>query len=119
MLLVPHASDDMEAQVPLLEYNCMIGLLLARPEPVMLAEKLVPVAVILYQTSSSGLPEHTVATPLDVAFQTVPELLVVPLVSVVAPLQSSFDGGGVYVTQISKSHLLALPDDANDVYTLT
>jgi len=61
------------------------------------------VAVNLYHTSSSGFPVHpTGILLLAVAFQTVPELLVTPLVSVTAPAQLSFAGGGGLVTQMLK-----------------
>lgn len=79
-----------------------------RLEPIALklTLKLVPVGVNVYHTSSSGLPvAHPVETPpLADAFQTVPELLVVPLVRVIAPAQSSLAGGPV--TVILKSALL-------------
>jgi len=57
---------------------------------------LVAVAVNLYHTSSSGFPvAQPVGIPLLVdAVHTVPELFVVPAVSVVAPEQSSLEGKG-------------------------
>jgi hypothetical protein len=71
---------------------------------------LVDVAVNLYHTSSSGVP---LAQPvgmelLAVAAHTVPEAAL-PIVNVIAPLQSSFEGGvgaGTWVTQMLKSPLL-------------
>ena len=72
---------------------------------------LVEVAVNLYQTSSSGVPlAQPVGIPLLAdAAQTVPELLVVPTVNVVAPEHSSFAGGktgATYNTQTLNVHLL-------------
>ena len=72
---------------------------------------LVDVAVNLYQTSSSGVPlEQPVGMLLLAdALQTVPELLVVPTVNVVAPEHSSFAGGktgATYSTQTLNVHLL-------------
>jgi hypothetical protein len=74
--------------------------------------------VNLYHTSSSGSP---VAHPtgmllLAVATHTVPELFVVPLVRVMAPLQLSLAGGPA--TVISKSQLLLSPVEPAE-YTRT
>jgi hypothetical protein len=73
--------------------------------------------VILYHTSSSGVPvAHPTGIPeLAVASQTVPELFIVPEVKAVAPEQSSFEGGPV--TVISKFALLLIDVEPNE-YTL-
>jgi hypothetical protein len=66
--------------------------------------------VILYHTSSSGVPEQPVGMlPLAVAFQTVPEVFITPLVSVTAPEQSSFDGGDEKVTVILNADPVEVP----------
>ena len=104
-LVVPQAIEIKEPQLPL--NTSIFGPEVVKSDPtegsvtVKLFEKVD--VVILYQTSSSGTPVHPPVTPLvAVAFQTVPELLVTPLVNVVAPLQSSFDGGGIgWVRQMS------------------
>src|SRR5205809_645803 len=64
--------------------------------------------VYLYHTSSSGLPvAQPVGIPaLAVAIHTEPELLVTPLVSVVAAEQFFFKHKTAYEIQILKFHLL-------------
>ena len=96
-LVVPQATEASDPQLPLSTW--ILGPDVVKSDPVTgsVTVKLFEnvEVVILYQTSSSGVPvAHPVGIPLlAVAFQTVPELLVTPLVSAVAPLQSSLDGG--------------------------
>jgi hypothetical protein len=72
------------------------------PTALKTTEAFVAVAVNLYQTSSSGLPDAqpTGMPALAVANHTVPELFVEPIVNVVAFAQSSLDGGLGSVIQI-------------------
>ena len=108
MEVLPQAIDVNEPHVP--ENTWIIAPDVFRLVPTALNAtlKLDPVAVILYQTSSSGVPvAHPTGIPeLALAAQTVPDELVTPLVNEVAPEHSSFPGNGLYVTQISKVHLL-------------
>jgi hypothetical protein len=77
------------------------------PIPLKVIVALVADGENVYHTSSSGVPEQTVGTPLSEAIHTVP-LLPVPMVRASAFKQSSLAGGcGACVTQISK---FAVPD---------
>ncbi len=83
---------------------------------------MVPVDVILYQTSSSGSPvaQPTGIPVLAVASQTVPALFIAPLVSVTAPLQLSFAGGvGVEAVMVNAEPEATPPiDPVPNEYTL-
>ena len=96
-VVVPHVYDDKEPQVPVNIWILVPDVVKSVPTELKLTVILVSkVEVVnLYHTSSSGVPvAHPTEMPeLAVAPQTVPELFVVPLLSIVAPLQSSFDGG--------------------------
>ena len=95
-LVYPQAKEVRAPQEP--ENNCTIAPELVRLLPMLLniTVALVELAVNLYHTSSSGVPE---AQPADipllaVAAHTVPEEFVVPIVNDIAPEHSSFEGGG-------------------------
>lgn len=96
-LVVPQTTDVNEPQLPLNTWIFAPDDVKLAPIEVRLTARLFENVdvVILYQTSSSGSPvaQPTGMPPVAVAPQTVPELLIVPLVSAVAPLQSSLDGG--------------------------
>ena len=105
--IVDVPAQDTEVKAPHEPENSCIRVPdVDRFEPIELntTEAFVPVAVNLYQTSSSGSPdEQPTGTPaLAVASQTVPELFVEPIVNVVAFAQSSFAGGPTSVMQILK-----------------
>ena len=96
-LVYPQAKELRAPQEP--ENNCTIAPELVRLLPMLLSVTvaLVELAVNLYHTSSSGVPEAQAVgiLLLAVAAHTVPDEFVVPIVSVVAPEQSSLEGGGV------------------------
>jgi hypothetical protein len=124
-LLVPQATEVNEPQLP--ENTCITAPELFNSVPIPLnataKSELDEAEVILYHTSSSGVPvaQPVGMLPLALAFQTVPELLVTPVESVTAPEQSSFDGGEEKVTVILKAEPgEVLPiDPVPDEYILT
>ena len=98
-LVVPHANDVKEPQLPENTWTFAPDELRFVPMEVRLTAKLLEKVdvVILYHTSSSGVPvaQPTGIPELAVAFHTVPVLFVVPDVNAIALAQSSLDGGVV------------------------
>ena len=94
---MPQATEVRDPQLP--ENSCILVPEVLRFEAIeeSVTVALVLGAVYLYQTSSSGVPvaHPTGILALAEAFHTVPAVFATPLVSEIAPLQSSFAGGGV------------------------
>jgi hypothetical protein len=93
----PHTIEVNEPQVP--ENTWIIAPEVLRLVPIELNPtlKFAPETVMLYQTSSSGVPvAHPVGIPeLALAAQTVPDELITPLVNEVELEHSSFTGNGL------------------------
>src|SRR6188768_1131530 len=96
--VVPHVIDVNEAQVPVPLYNCISGLVKLDPCPLIVTVCEVLEATNLYQTSECvPMLSQPDTRPVEVVAFTIvparPEQLV-PELNVVAPLHSSFPGGG-------------------------
>ena len=102
MLEMPQATGLSEPQVPENNCNLVPDVFRSAPGAESVTVRFVPEAVILYHTSSSGLPvaQEGEATPLAVASHTVPALLATPLERVMAPVHSSLAGGPTTVAVI-------------------
>src|SRR5690242_386858 len=98
-LVVPQAIDVKVPQLPLNNWTLAPEVLKFAPIAERLIDRLFEnvVVLILYQTSSSGVPvAQSIGIPeLALANHTVPALFVVPDVNAIAPGQSSFEGGPV------------------------
>ena len=109
-LLYPHANEFNDPQEPEKSCNMAPAELSSVPIPLKAMFIFEDVAVNLYHTSSSGVPlsQPEGMLLLAVAAQIVPDVAL-PIVSVVAPLQSSLEGGSTgatYDTHMLKVHLL-------------